>query len=65
LPLNYKAEAAAIPGVTIIAGFPNFGLAPQITAIGIGIALVFGPVAGFFPALTAYRAKIVDMLRQM
>ena len=44
---------------------PNFGLSPQITAIGIGIALVLGLVAGFFPALTAYRARIVDMLRQM
>lgn len=40
LPLNYKAKVAAIPGVTIIAGSPNFGLSPQITAIGIGIALV-------------------------
>jgi len=65
LPLNYKAEVAATPGVTIIAGFPNFGLSPQITAIGIGITLVLGLVAGFFPALTAYRARIVDMLRQM
>jgi hypothetical protein len=65
LPLNYKAKVAAIPGVTIIAGFPNYELSPQITAIGIGIALVLGLVAGFFPALTASRARIVDMLRQI
>jgi hypothetical protein len=44
-----------------IAGFPNFGLSPQITAIGIAIALVLELVAGFFPALTASRARIVHV----
>ncbi len=58
-----------LPGVPvlgdIIAGFPNFGLSPQTTAIGISIALLLGLAAGFFPAVAAYRARIVDALRQI
>jgi putative ABC transport system permease protein len=49
----------------VVAGFPNFGLSPQTTAIGIAIALLLGLAAGFFPALTVYRTKIVDALRQV
>ncbi|HVP56117.1 MAG TPA: ABC transporter permease [Candidatus Eisenbacteria bacterium] len=49
----------------IVAGFPNFGLSPQTTAIGIAIALLLGLAAGFVPALMAYRTKIVDALRQV
>jgi len=49
----------------VIAGFPNFGLSPQTTAIGIAIGLLLGLAAGFFPALMAYRTRIVDALRQV
>ena len=49
----------------VVAGFPNFGLSPQTTAIGIAIALLLGLAAGFFPALTVYRTRIVDALRQV
>ncbi len=49
----------------IVAGFPNFGLSPQTTAMGIAIGLLLGLAAGFVPAFTAYRARIVDALRQV
>jgi len=49
----------------VVAGFPNFGLSPQTTAIGIAIALLLGLAAGFVPALMAYRSRIVDALRQI
>ena len=49
----------------ILAGYPNFGLSPQTTAIGVGIALLLGLMAGFFPAMTGYRARITETLRQV
>jgi putative ABC transport system permease protein len=49
----------------IVAGFPNFGLSPQTTAIGIGIGLLLGLAAGFLPAMTGYRARIAESLRQI
>ena len=33
------------------------------TALGFGVALFLGFTAGFFPAWSAYRARITDMLR--
>jgi ABC-type antimicrobial peptide transport system permease subunit len=55
-----------VPGLgDVIAGFPNFGLSPQTTAIGISVALLLGLAAGFFPAVAAYRARIVEALRQI
>lgn len=50
---------------SIVAGFPNFGLSPQTTAIGIGVALLLGLAAGLFPAMTGYRARIAESLRQI
>jgi len=49
----------------ILNGYPNFGLSPQTTAIGVGIALLLGLLAGFFPAMTGYRARITETLRQV
>jgi putative ABC transport system permease protein len=49
----------------VVAGFPNFGLSPQTTAIGLGVALLLGLFAGFFPAMTGYRARIAESLRQI
>jgi putative ABC transport system permease protein len=49
----------------IVAGFPNFGLSPQTTATGVGIALLLGLLAGFVPAMTGYRARITETLRQV
>ena len=49
----------------VLAGYPNFGLSPQTTAFGVGIALLLGLLAGFFPAMTGYRARITEVLRQV
>jgi putative ABC transport system permease protein len=49
----------------VVAGFPNFGLSPQTTAIGIAVALVLGLAAGFLPAMTGYRSRIAESLRQI
>lgn len=49
----------------VLRGFPNLGLTPQIATFGLGIALLLGLLAGFFPALLAYRARITDALRQV
>jgi len=49
----------------VLAGYPNFGLSTTTTALGVGIALLLGLVAGFFPAMTGYRARITEVLRQV
>ena len=41
------------------------GLSPQTTAVGVVIALILGLLAGFFPAMTGYRARITEALRQV
>src|SRR5262245_33375804 len=46
-----------------VAGFPNLGLTPEVTALGIVLALFLSLFAGFFPALGAYRSRIADSLR--
>jgi ABC-type antimicrobial peptide transport system permease subunit len=49
----------------ILAQYPNFGLSVRTTALGVGIALLLGLFAGFFPAMTGYRARITETLRQV
>ncbi len=49
----------------ILRGFPQLGLSPQIASLGIGMALMLGLLAGFVPAILAYRARITDALRQV
>ncbi len=54
------------PGITeILAGMGLTGLElkPAVAALGFFIAVVLGLVAGLVPALSAYRAKITDILR--
>jgi ABC-type lipoprotein release transport system permease subunit len=63
LILRWLPNAPAIG--PIVAGFPNFGLSPQTSAIGIGVALLLGLAAGLFPAMTGYRARIAESLRQI
>jgi putative ABC transport system permease protein len=46
-----------------VRAFPNLGLRPEIAALGFGIALVIGLLAGLLPAFTAYRARITEALR--
>ncbi len=62
--LLYTASHAS--GVTqLLAGIGLSGLdlKPAVAAIGFTIAVVLGLVAGLVPALSAYRAKITDILR--
>jgi len=49
----------------IVAQYPNFGLSVRTTGIGVAIALLLGLFAGFFPAMTGYRARITETLRQV
>ena len=44
-------------------GLSELPLRPMVAAIGFGVAIVLGFAAGFVPALSAYRARITDMLR--
>ena len=46
-----------------IAGFPNLGLSMDIALFGFAVAVVLSVAAGFFPAMTAFRARITAMLR--
>jgi putative ABC transport system permease protein len=49
----------------IVAGYPNFGLTPRTAAFGIGVAALLGLTSGFFPALSGYRSRIAEALRQI
>ena len=54
------------PGVSeILAGIGLTGLElnPAVAAIGFFIAVILGLFAGLVPAISAYRAKITDILR--
>jgi putative ABC transport system permease protein len=44
-------------------GLSELSLQPVVAALGFGVAVVLGFAAGFVPALSAYRARITDMLR--
>lgn len=45
--------------------FPNLGLNASIVTRAFSTALLLGVLAGFVPALLAYRSRITDMLRQV
>ena len=49
----------------VLRQFPGLGLSPKIVSYGLGAALLLGLLAGFVPALLAYRARITEVLRQV
>ena len=49
----------------VVRQFPGLGLSPKIVSYGLGVALLLGLMAGFVPALLAYRARITEVLRQV
>src|SRR5271165_2207141 len=49
----------------VVRQFPGLGLSPRIVSYGLGVALLLGLLAGFVPALLAYRARITEVLRQV
>ena len=54
------------PGIKdLLAGLnlSELSLPPLVAGLGLGNAIFLGFVAGFVPALTAYRARITDLLR--
>jgi putative ABC transport system permease protein len=58
---------SALPKVPVIgdivAAYPSFGLSVDIALFGFAVAVVLSTAAGFFPAMTAFRARITNMLR--
>jgi putative ABC transport system permease protein len=55
-----------VPGIGgFINGLPTFGLHWSVSGQGLAIALLLGLMAGFGPALSAYRSRIAEMLRQV
>jgi hypothetical protein len=55
-----------VPGIGIfIRGLSSISLGSRLGLLGLGLAIALGAVAGFVPALGAYRARITDMLRQV
>src|SRR5271165_1296363 len=49
----------------VVRQFPGLGLSVRIVSYGLGVALLLGLLAGFFPAMMAYRARITEVLRQV
>jgi putative ABC transport system permease protein len=49
----------------VVRQFPGLGLSPRIVSYGLGTALLLGLLAGFVPAMLAYRARITEVLRQV
>jgi putative ABC transport system permease protein len=47
----------------VVAGFPDFGLSVSVGLLGLAFAVLLSTIAGFFPAMVAFRARITDMLR--
>jgi putative ABC transport system permease protein len=62
-----RAMISILPSLPMIgaalAGFPNVGLSWSVASLGFSFALLLSAAAGFFPALSAFRSRITDMLR--
>jgi putative ABC transport system permease protein len=48
----------------LVRGFPKMNVPPRIAAVGILIGMSLGLVAGLFPSVFAYRARITELLRE-
>jgi putative ABC transport system permease protein len=64
-----KGAISILPNVPmvgdVVRNFPGLGLSPHIVSYGLGVALLLGLLAGFVPAMIAYRARITETLRQV
>jgi putative ABC transport system permease protein len=49
----------------ILTFYPRLGLTPAVASIGLGSAVLLGLAAGIVPAVSAYRARVTEMLRQV
>jgi len=50
---------------SILAFYPNLGLTPGVATVGMLVALALGLTAGIAPAVSVYRARVTEMLRQV
>ena len=50
---------------TVLTFYPNLGLTTRVAALGMALAVVLALMAGFVPAMLAYRSKVTEMLRQI
>jgi putative ABC transport system permease protein len=59
------SNLANLPFMGLVLGnFPGLAVSPAVAAVTFTTAVVLGLGAGFVPAMSAYRARITDMLRQ-
>jgi putative ABC transport system permease protein len=49
----------------VMAMYPNVGLTPAVAALGMSLALVLAFASGLTPAISAYRSRVTEMLRQI
>ncbi|MGE3840980.1 MAG: ABC transporter permease [Vicinamibacterales bacterium] len=49
----------------VLAFYPSLGLTPGVATVGMLVAIVLGLAAGISPAVSAYRARVTEMLRQV
>lgn len=49
----------------ILAFYPSLGLTPGVATVGMLVAVLLGLAAGIVPAISAYRARVTEMLRQV
>jgi putative ABC transport system permease protein len=50
---------------SILTFYPNLGLTPAVATVGMAVAMTLGLLAGIAPAVSAYRARVTEMLRQV
>jgi putative ABC transport system permease protein len=59
------AKALTLRGDPTNGLLPIFYLPPQSIATGVGVALLVGVIAGFLPAFSAMRLRVVEALRRV
>jgi putative ABC transport system permease protein len=50
---------------SVLTFYPNIGLTTRVAALGMVLAVALSLMAGFVPAMLAYRAKVTEMLREV
>lgn len=50
---------------SVLTFYPNIGLTARVAVLGMVLAVALSLMAGFVPAMLAYRARVTDMLRQV
>ena len=55
--------AASVIG-EVVSQFPRMGIPPAIAAAGVLLGVLVGLMSSLLPSVSAYRARIVELLRQ-